>query len=70
MSCSLAVSSEGEVGGCLISESISVLQSSAVFHSSDEGSALADINLVVHLRGDGHYLWSNHCHKAVTVIEI
>lgn len=56
MVCSLAVSGEGEVGGCLLRESIGVLQSSAVFHSSKEGSALTDINLVRHHRGDCFHL--------------
>ena len=62
----LAVSGEGEVGGCLLRESINVLQSSAVFHSSEDGSALTNINFVCHHRGDGFHLWSSHCHQGVS----
>lgn len=54
--CLLAVSCDGEEGGCLVRESIGVLKISAVFHSSKEGRALANINLVHHHRGDGLHL--------------
>lgn len=64
----LAVSGEGEVGRRIVRESISVLQGSAVFHSSEEGSALTNINFVFHHRGDSLHLSSSHCHQVVSII--
>ena len=64
----LAVSGEGEEG-CLIIVSISVHQGRAILHSSKEGSALIDINLVRHHRGDSLNLSTVHSHKGVSVIE-
>lgn len=52
---SLATSGEREVRGKLLVEGISVLQSRAVFHSSKDWSAVADIDVVHYHRGD----WDN-----------
>ena len=63
----LAVTSEREVGDSIMRASISVLQDSAVLHSSKDRCAFRNINFIFH---DGEYflhLSRGHSYQGVTV---
>ena len=64
----LAVSSDGEVWGCLLRESIGILHGNAVLHSSEEDSAVISINFVRHGRWESLELCTSHWHQFVAVI--